>query len=56
LKDVDSNPLPQLDETKKQVLGPDIIVVEAVRFLAGKSKDLLRAGVKFIISCDRVLL
>ena len=48
LKHIDGDALPQLDQTKQQMLGPDIVVVEAVSFLAGKSQDLLRARCEVI--------
>ncbi len=34
LQDVDGNALPELDQTKQQMLGPDVIMVEAVSFFA----------------------
>ena len=36
LQDVDSNTLPQLDEAEQKMLSPHIVVIEAVRLLAGK--------------------
>ncbi len=43
LKNIHSNTLTKLNQTQKQMLGADIIVIEAVGFLAGKGENLLGA-------------
>ena len=43
LQDVDGDALPELDQAEQQMLGADIVVVEAVGFFSGKSQDLLGA-------------
>ena len=48
LQDVDSHALSKLDQPEKQMLGSDVVVIEAVCFLAGKLQDLLSAGRKII--------
>ena len=48
LKHIDGNALTQLDQTEKQMLGADVVVVETVGFLAGKRENLLRARCEVI--------
>ena len=48
LQDVDGNALPELDQPEQQMLGPDVIVIEAVGFLASERQDLLGARRKII--------
>ena len=48
LEDVDSDALAKLDQTKQKMLGPDVIMVKPVGFLAGERQDLLGAGGKII--------
>ena len=43
LQDVDGNALPELDQAEQQMFGPDVVVVEAVGFLARQGQDLLRS-------------
>ena len=50
LQDVDGHALPELDQAEQQMLGPDVIVVEAVGFLAGERQDLLGSR-REIIHC-----
>ena len=50
LQDVDRNALPELDQTQQQMLGPDVIMVEAVSFFAGKRQNLLGSR-REIIHC-----
>ena len=38
------DPLPELDQAEQDVLGADIVVVEAVGFLPGQRQHLLGAG------------
>ena len=44
LQDVDGDALAELDQAEQQMLGADIIVVEAVGFLASQRQHLLGAG------------
>ena len=44
LQHVDGDALAELDQPEQQMLGADVVVVEAVRFLAGEGEDLLGAG------------
>ena len=48
LEDVDGDALPELDQAEQQMLGADVVVVEAVGFLAGERQDLLRARCEII--------
>src|SRR3954469_11925383 len=48
LEDVDGNALPQLDQAEQQMLGPDVIVIEAVGFFASKRQNLLGPRRKII--------
>ena len=41
LQNVDGNALPQLDQPEQQMLGPDVIMIEAISFFAGERQDLL---------------
>ena len=50
LQDVDGNALPELDQAEQQMLGADVIVVEAVGFLASERQDLLGSR-REIIHC-----
>ena len=50
LQDVDGDALAQLDQAEQQMLGADVIVVEAVRFFAGQREDLLGAR-REIVHC-----
>ena len=43
LKDINGNTLSELDQPEKQVFGADIVVIEAVGFLAGEGENLLGA-------------
>ena len=43
LQHVDRDALAELDQAEQQMLGADVIVVEAVGFLAGQGQDLLGA-------------
>ena len=43
LEDAHGHALPQLDQTEQEMLGADVVVVEAVRFLAGERQHLLGA-------------
>ena len=45
---IDGHALAELDESEEQVLGPDIIVIEAISLLAGERQDLLSAWGKVI--------
>ena len=51
LQNVHRHALPQLDQSEQQMLGADVIMVEAVGFLAGKRQDLLGAWGE-IIHCS----
>ena len=44
LQDAYGYALSQLDQAQQQVLGADVVVVEAIGFLAGQGQHLLRAG------------
>ena len=44
LEHADRDPLPELDQAEQDVLRADVVVVEAVGFLAGQRQHLLRAG------------
>src|SRR5262245_54508241 len=48
LEDVDGDTLPELDQPEQKMLGPDVIVIEAIRFLARQSKNLLCPRSKII--------
>ena len=48
LEDVDGHALPQFDQAEQQMLGPDVIVIEAIGFFAGKSQHLLGSRGKII--------
>jgi hypothetical protein len=48
LEDIHGHPLAKLDETEQQMLGTQIIMIEAVCFLAGQSENLLRTGSKIV--------
>ena len=48
LENVDGDALPELDQAEQQMLGADVIVVEAVGFLAGQRQHLLGARRKII--------
>ena len=50
LEDVDGNALAKLDQAEQEMLGPDVIVVEAVGFFASERQDLLGAR-REIIHC-----
>jgi hypothetical protein len=41
---IDGDALAELDQAEQQVLGADVVVVEAVGLLAGERQDLLGAG------------
>src|SRR2546423_5168415 len=41
LEDVDGHALPQLDQAEQQMLGPDVIMIEAIGFFSSESQDLL---------------
>ena len=43
LKDINGNTLSELDQPEKQMFGADIVVIEAVGFLAGEGENLLGA-------------
>ena len=43
LEDVDGDALAELDQAEQQVLGADVVVVEAVGFLARQREHLLGA-------------
>lgn len=44
LEDIHRDPLAQLDQAEQEMLGADIVMVEAVGLLAGKGQNLLSAG------------
>ena len=48
LQHVDGDALAELDQAEQKMLGADVVVVEAVGFLAGQRQDLLGAGGKII--------
>ena len=48
LEDVDGHALPQLDQAEQQMLGPDVIMIEAVGFFSSERQDLLGARGKII--------
>src|ERR1700738_5336248 len=41
LEDGDGHALPQLDQAEQQMLGPDVIMIEAIGFFSSESQDLL---------------
>jgi hypothetical protein len=43
LKNIHGNTLAKFNQTQEQMLGADIIVIEAVGFFAGKGENLLGA-------------
>ena len=43
LEDVDGHALAELDQAEQEMLGADVVVVEAVGLLAGQGEHLLRA-------------
>ena len=43
LENVDGNALAKLDQAEQEMLGPDVIVVEAVGFFASERQNLLSA-------------
>ena len=51
LEHVDRDALAELDQPEQEMLGADVIVVEAIRFLAGEREDLLRPGSEIIHDC-----
>ncbi len=51
LENVDRNALAELDQSEQEMLGADVIVIEAVRFFASECEDLLGAGSE-IIHCS----
>ena len=48
LEDVDGNALAKLDQAEQQMLGPDVVVIEAVGFFSSESQDLLGPRGKII--------
>ena len=48
LEDVDGDALAKLDQPEQKMLGPDVIVVEPIRFLACQSENLLCPRSKII--------
>ena len=48
LQNVDGDALPELDQPEQEMLGPDVIMIEAIRFFAGEREDLLRPRCKII--------
>src|SRR5881394_2899952 len=48
LQDVHGHPLAQLDQTEKQMLGADVVMVETIGFLASKRQNLLGSRCKII--------
>ncbi len=56
LQHVDGNTLAEFDQAEEQMLGPDVIVVEAIRLFPGQGQHLLRSGSKIIhhfrLSCN----
>ena len=48
LQDIHSHALPQLDQAEKQMLGADVVVVEAVGFLSSKRQNLLSSRCEII--------
>ena len=48
LQHVHGNSLAELDQAEEQVLGPDIIMVEAVGLFPGQGQHLLRSGSKVV--------
>ncbi len=55
MQNVDCHALAEFDEPEKQVLGADVVVVEAIGFLPGKRQNLLSPRCE-IIHRWRVLL
>src|SRR6266700_1356236 len=51
LENVDRDALAELDQSEQEMLGADVVVIEAVGFFAGKLQDLLGAGRK-IVHCS----
>ena len=48
LQDVHGHPLPQFDQSQKQMFGADVVVIKAVGFLASKRQNLLSARCEII--------
>ena len=51
LKDIYGDTLAELDETEEEVLGADIVVIEAVGLLAGEGENLLGAWSEVVHHC-----